>query len=280
MLARKIFALQSYPYKVIALDCDYTLWSGICGEDGVAGVKIDPPFRGLQEFIVAQQAAGKLICLCSKNQEEDVFAVFDQHQDMVLKRHHLVNWRINWESKSENLKALATELQLSLDSFIFIDDNPVECAEVRANCPEVLTLQLPEQPDRIPQFLEHYWAFDQLQATEEDQQRTNLYQQNVQRQRLQQDSFSFSDFLAQLNLEIEISPMQNEQLSRVAQLTQRTNQFNLTTIRRSEAEIQQLCNLERLECRVVKVKDRFGDYGLVGLKRPLWRLWLSRSALV
>ncbi|WP_392535306.1 amino acid adenylation domain-containing protein [Nostoc sp. C117] len=265
ILARKIFALQSSPHKVIALDCDHTLWSGICGEDGVGGVKINPPYRTLQEFIIAQQAAGKLICLCSKNEQEDVFAVFDQHPDMVLKRHHLVNWRINWESKSENLKALATELQLSLDSFIFIDDNPIECAEVRANCPEVLTLQLPEQPDRIPQFLEHYWAFDQLQTTQEDQQRTNLYQQNVQRQFLQQDSLSFSDFLAQLNLEIEISPMQNQQLSRVAQLTQRTNQFNLTTIRRSEAEIQQLCNLESLECRVVKVKDRFGDYGLVGL---------------
>jgi amino acid adenylation domain-containing protein/FkbH-like protein/non-ribosomal peptide synthase protein (TIGR01720 family)/FkbM family methyltransferase len=265
ILARKIFALQSSPYKVIALDCDHTLWSGICGEDGVGGVKINPPYRALQEFIIAQQAAGKLICLCSKNQQEDVFAVFDQHPDMLMGRHHLVNWRINWESKSENLKALATELQLSLDSFIFIDDNPVECAEVRANCPEVLTLQLPEQPDRIPQFLQHIWAFDQLQATQEDQQRTNFYQQNVQRQRLQQDSFSFSDFLARLNLEIEISPMQSQQLSRVAQLTQRTNQFNLTTIRRTEAEIQQICNSERLECRVVKVKDRFGDYGLVGL---------------
>jgi amino acid adenylation domain-containing protein/FkbH-like protein len=265
MLARKILALKSSPYKVIALDCDYTLWSGICGEDGVAGVKIDPPLRALQEFIVGQQAAGKLICLCSKNQEEDVFAVFDKHQDMLLKRHHLVNWRINWQPKSENLKFLADELQLSLDSFIFIDDNPVECAEVRANCPEVLTLQLPENPDRIPQFLDHIWAFDQLQTTQEDQQRTNLYQQNVQRQRLQQDSFSFTDFLAQLNLEIEIFPMQPDHLSRVAQLTQRTNQFNLTTIRRAEAEIQQLCHLGRLECRIVQVKDRFGDYGLVGL---------------
>ena len=274
MLARKILSLKSSPYKVIVLDCDYTLWSGICGEDGVAGVKIEPNYRSLQEFIIRQQAAGKLICLCSKNQEEDVFAVFDQHPDMLLKRHHLVNWRINWRSKSENLKSLANELQLSLDSFIFIDDNPVECAEVRANCPEVLTLQLPEQCEtqsyqpsavRIPQYLEHIWAFDQLHTTQEDQQRTNLYQQNVQRQRLQQDSLSFADFLDQLNLEIEISPMESEQLSRVAQLTQRTNQFNLTTIRRSETEIQQLCNSGKLECRVVKVKDRFGDYGLVGL---------------
>ncbi|NEO30634.1 MAG: amino acid adenylation domain-containing protein [Symploca sp. SIO3C6] len=265
MLARKIWALQSSPYKVIALDCDHTLWSGICGEDGATGVKISPSLRSLQEFIVAQQKSGKLICLCSKNQEDDVLAVFDQNSDMVLKRHHLVNWRINWKSKSENLKSLAAELQLGLDSFIFVDDNPVECAEVRANCPEILTLQLPQECDFNPQYLEHIWAFDQLQITKEDQQRTNLYQQNVQRQRLQQDSLSFSDFLAQLNLEIEICPMQSEQFSRVAQLTQRTNQFNLTTIRRSEIEIQKLCNLEKLECLVVKVKDRFGDYGLVGL---------------
>ena len=265
MVARKIFALKSPPYKVIVLDCDQTLWQGVCGEETVEGLKITPPYRKLQEFIIGQQAAGKLICLCSKNQEEDVWKVFDEHPDMLLKKEHLVNWRINWEGKSENLKSLATELQLGLDSFIFLDDNPVECAEVRANCPEVLTLQLPEKSDRIPQFLEHIWAFDQLQTTQEDQARTNLYRQNVQRQRFQEASLSFSDFLAQLNLEIEISPIQTEQLPRAAQLTQRTNQFNLTTIRRSENEIQQLCNSEKFACQVVKVKDRFGNYGLVGL---------------
>ncbi|CAC5344912.1 putative Acetate--CoA ligase [Planktothrix rubescens CCAP 1459/22] len=265
ILARKILALKSSPYKVIALDCDNTLWNGICGEDGVKGVKINAPFRALQEFIIAQQATGKLICLCSKNQADDVFAVFEQHPDMLLKRNHLVNWRINWQEKSQNLQSLAEELQLGLDSFIFIDDNPIECAEVRANCPEVLTLQLPQESEKIPQFLAHIWAFDQLQTTQEDQQRTNLYQQNIQRQRLQEDSLSFEDFLAQLNLEIEISPVQKEELTRVAQLTQRTNQFNLTTIRRSESQIKQLCNSGELDCRGVKVKDRFGDYGLVGL---------------
>ena len=265
ILARKILALKSSPYKVIALDCDNTLWNGICGEDGVKGVKIDAPFRALQEFIIAQQATGKLICLCSKNQADDVFAVFEQHPDMLLQRNHLVNWRINWQEKSQNLQSLAEELQLGLDSFIFIDDNPIECAKVRANCPEVLTLQLPQESEKIPQFLDHIWAFDQLQTTQEDQQRTNLYQQNIQRQRLQENSLSFEDFLAQLNLEIEISPVQKEELTRVAQLTQRTNQFNLTTIRRSESQIKQLCNSGELDCRGVKVKDRFGDYGLVGL---------------
>ncbi len=158
--------------------------------------------------------AGKLICLCSKNQPEDVFAVFEGHPDMLLKENHLVNWRINWQEKSQNLQSLAEELQLGLDSFIFIDDNPVECAEVRANCPEVLTLQLPENCDHIPKFLEHIWAFDQLKTTQEDRQRTNLYQQNIQRQNLQKYSLSFEDFLGQLNLEIEISPMQTEELTR------------------------------------------------------------------
>jgi amino acid adenylation domain-containing protein/FkbH-like protein/non-ribosomal peptide synthase protein (TIGR01720 family)/FkbM family methyltransferase len=265
MLARKICALKSAPYKVIVLDCDNTLWNGVCGEDGVAGVKISSPYRALQTFIIAQQQAGKLICLCSKNQPEDVFAIFDQHQDMLLKREHLVSSCINWQPKSVNLKVLAAELQLGLDSFIFIDDNPVECAEVRANCPEVLTLQLPAESDRIPQFLEHIWAFDRLNITQTDRQRTELYQQNIHRQQLQQDTLTFADFISQLGLEIEISPLQGSELSRVAQLIQRTNQFNFTTIRRSEIELQQLSDSGRLESRVVRVKDRFGDYGLVGL---------------
>ncbi|MBE9211185.1 HAD-IIIC family phosphatase [Plectonema cf. radiosum LEGE 06105] len=265
MLARKIYALQSLPYKVIVLDCDNTLWSGVCGEDGATGVKISPPYEALQQFIINQQESGKLICLCSKNQENDVFAVFEQHPDMLLNKHHLVNWRINWQPKSENLQSLAAELNLGLDSFIFIDDNPVECGEVKANCPQVLTLQLPEECQQIPRFLQHIWAFDQIQVTKEDKKRTELYQQNVQRQRLHQDSLTFNDFLARLGLEIEINQMKLEDLSRVSQLTQRTNQFNFTTIRRSEGEIQQLCDSGVLECRVVSVKDRFGDYGKVGL---------------
>jgi FkbH-like protein len=265
MLARKIYALQSLPYKVIVLDCDNTLWSGVCGEDGATGVKISPPYEALQQFIIKQQESGKLICLCSKNQENDVFAVFEQHPDMLLNKHHLVNWRINWQPKSENLQSLAEELNLGLDSFIFIDDNPVECGEVKANCPQVLTLQLPEECQQIPRFIQHIWAFDQIQVTKEDRKRTELYQQNVQRQHLHQESLTFSDFLARLGLEIEINQMKPEDLPRVSQLTQRTNQFNFTTIRRSESEIQQLCDSGILECRVVRVKDRFGDYGKVGL---------------
>ena len=120
---------------MIVLDCDNTLWKGVCGEDGPLGIEVTAPYRALQEFMIGQMNAGMLLCLCSKNNEKDVLDVFDQRTDMLLKREHLVSWRINWNSKSENIKSLAKELNLGLDSFIFIDDNPVDCADVKINCP-------------------------------------------------------------------------------------------------------------------------------------------------
>ena len=266
LLARRIYALCSTPHKVIVVDCDQTLWQGVCAEDGALGVVVDEPRMYLQEFLVAQQAAGMLLCLCSKNNEQDVFDVFTRHPDMRLKREHLVAWRINWQPKSQNLRSLAEELQLSLESFIFIDDSPLECAEVQASCPEVLTFPLPQDLGRLPQLLQHFWAFDHLRVTAEDKNRTELYVQQVKRQALQKASSSLKDFLEGLELRVRIIPMGEAQLSRVAQLTQRTNQFNCTTIRRTESEIRQFCREGRGgECLVVEVGDRFGDYGLVGV---------------
>ncbi len=263
LIARKLYALINPPHKAIVLDCDQTLWKGVCGEDGALGIEIDPPRRALQEFVVAQNEAGMLVCLCSKNSEEDVVEVFDRRTDMPLTRDRLVSWRINWLPKSENIKSLAKELNLGLDSFIFIDDNPVECAEVQANCPEVLTLLLPVEGD-IPKFLQHVWAFDRLKVTEEDKKRTALYQENVKREQFRTSAASLENFLEGLGLEIDISEMPPHHLSRVSQLTHRTNQFNFTTIRRSESEIQQLIQ-SGFEILTVEVRDRFGDYGLVGV---------------
>jgi FkbH-like protein/FkbM family methyltransferase len=265
MIARRIFAIRSKPYKVIVLDCDQTLWKGICGEDGHDGVEIDTPHRKLQEFMIERHNTGMLLCLCSKNNEEDVIRVFDRHSEMSLQLGHIVSWRINWKSKPENIKSLAGELHLGLDSFILIDDNPIECAQVQAECPEVLALCLPEEPNDIPRFLNHVWAFDNLKVTTEDKKRTEFYRQNIERDQFQGKSLTFSDFLAGLELSVRISKISNSQISRVAQLTQRTNQFNFTTIRRSERDIQKLCQSEELECLVVEVNDRFGDYGLVGV---------------
>jgi FkbH-like protein len=263
LLARRFFVSQMPPRKVIVLDCDNTLWSGACGEIGPTGVKIDEGRLFLQDFMLRQIDAGMILCVCSKNEEEDVEAVFRLRKEMPLRREHFIGWRVNWNPKSHNLRSLAKELNLGLDSFIFLDDNPVECAEVRAHCPEVLTLQVPET--QIPSLLQHMWAFDHLRVTDEDRQRSVMYKQNALRQQVQSKASSLADFLASLELKIAIEPIKPAQLARTAQLTQRTNQFNFSTRRRSASAIQKLSTSPGRGVLTVNVRDRFGDYGLVGL---------------
>ena len=263
LVARRFHALKRPPYKAIVLDCDQTLWSGVCAEDGPLGVRVDPPRVALQECMRAQHAAGRLLCLCSKNSPQDVEEVFRAHRQMGLQPEHFIARRLNWAPKSENLRSLARELNLGLDSLIFIDDNPVECAEVEANCPEVMTLLLPEDPAQIPQFLAHCWVLDQLRVTQDDRQRAQRYREERQRESLRAQSPTLAEFLAGLELNIRISPMTPDQVARVAQLTQRTNQFNFTSRRRSEAEVRNLG--PSYEVLTVCVSDRFGDYGLVGV---------------
>jgi FkbH-like protein len=173
--------------------------------------------------------------------------------------------RVNWLPKSENLRSLARELNLGLDSFILVDDNPVECAEVEAGAPQVLAVQLPEATASLPRFLRHVWAFDYFKVTEEDRQRGERYEQNRIRQQFLATATSLADFVAGLNLVINIAPARPEHLPRIAQLTQRTNQFNCTTRRRSDGEIEELFASGKAEILAVHVTDRFGDYGLVGV---------------
>ncbi len=263
-LARRIYAFCREPHKVIVLDCDNTLWTGVVGEDGVDGIGFDAPRLALQKFMAAQSEGGMLICLCSKNNEPEVWKVFDSRREMILKREHIVASQINWNFKSENLKRLADELQLGLTSFIFVDDDAAVCAEVEANCPEVLTLMLPQKTKEIQAFLQHVWAFDKLKTTKEDKDRTKSYQQQVERVRLQESSTSFQDFLANLQLKCEITQINEEQIPRVSQLSLRTNQFNSTTKRRSENDVKQLFSQANSPIWTINVQDRFGDYGLVG----------------
>ncbi len=265
-LFRTIFNVKRKPYKAIVLDCDNTLWKGVCGEDGYKGVAVTEPYRALQQFMVDQMNSGMLLCLCSKNSEQDVLDVLDRHAGMLIKRDNLVSWRINWNSKSENIKSLASELNLGLDSFIFIDDNPVECADVEINCPDVLTLRLPQNPASFTPFLENIWAFDRPETTtQEDRGRARMYQDNAQRERFREQAHSMHDFVAGLGLRVEVGEATDDQLDRVSQLTFRTNQFNTTTIRRSLAEIRDFLKQTNSRCLAVRVADRFGDYGLVGV---------------
>lgn len=262
-LARKIHAIKRRPYKVIILDCDNTLWTGVCGEQSYSGIELEPERLMLQKFMIEQSKQGMLLCLCSKNNEEDVQVVFEKRKDMLLKPENIVTTRINWLRKSENIKSIAEELNLGLDSFIFVDDNPIECAEVQAVFPEVLCLTLPSSSKGIPDYLNHVWAFDHIKVTEEDKNRTLLYQQNIQREKLRIAAPTLADFISGLGLKVTIQPIQSDQITRVAQLSQRTNQFNFTTKRYTDAQlIDEIKN--GVKCLVVDVSDRFGDYGLVG----------------
>jgi HAD superfamily phosphatase (TIGR01681 family) len=213
-IARKTHALRKPAHKVLVLDCDNTLWRGVVGEDGVDGVVIAPRFLDLQRFAVREQSTGTLVCLVSKNVEQDVLEVFSERSEMVLKTEHLVTHRINWKPKPENIVSLSRELNLGLDSFVFIDDNPIECAEVRAALPEVVTLNLPPEA-QIPQFLENLWVFDKVSITVEDTLRTKMYRQNAARQSLESSTTDIGDFIASLGLVIDIAPPSESEWPRV-----------------------------------------------------------------
>ena len=259
MIARRLSLRSRPPVKVLALDADNTLWGGICGEDGPAGLRLDGPYRALREFAIAKRAEGLLLVLVSKNQEADVDRVFaERGDDLILTKTDFSGWKVNWNPKSQSLRELAAELNLGLDSFVFLDDNPAEIGEVTANAPGVLALTLPENAEEIPAFLAHLWALDTLPATAEDAARAEFYRQESERRDLRAAAPSFADFLRGLNLQIEIAETGAEDLARVAQLTKRTNQFNANPLRLSGSE------LAGTTCLSVRVSDRFGDYGLVG----------------
>lgn len=262
---RKIDALRRKPFKVFVLDCDNTLWDGVVGEDGVEGIGFSDKRIFLQEFAVAQSDSGMVVCLSSKNNESDVWEVFDHRNEVILKKEHIVSSRINWLPKSQNLRSISEELDLGLESFVFVDDDPAVCSEVERNCPEVFTVLLPSETDDYRLFFDHLWVFDKLKVTQEDRNRTQSYRDQAVRRELEAKAGDMTEFLASLELVCEISELTVQDLPRASQLTLRTNQFNSTTIRRSESDIRKEISEARKKVWTVRVRDRFGDYGLVGV---------------
>jgi len=263
-IARRVHMLSVPARKVLVLDCDNTLWRGVVGEDGLHGIVIDEAFLAVQRFAVEAESRGILVCLASKNAEQDVIEVLEQRSEMVLKARHVVSHRINWQPKAGNLASLANELNLGLDAFVFVDDNPVECGQVREALPDVVTLQLPEEPAAIARLFANLWTFDKAAVTQEDARRTAMYRENAERDSFEAQAGDIGTFIAALEIEIEIDAPGEADWPRVAQLTHRTNQFNFTTLRRSEAEMRAAA-AAGANVLAVRVRDRFGDYGLVGV---------------
>lgn len=281
-VVRKLHSWKNQGFKVVVLDCDNTLWKGVCGEDGALGVEVDEHFKKLQEFMLEKYDEGMLLTLCSKNNESDVWEVFNENPNMVLKKEHFVSHKINWSPKSENIIELAQELNLGLSSFIFIDDNFAECSEVMMNCPEVLTLHLPKDANQMSSYLQHVWAFDRFIVTEEDRKRTSMYVSEQKRKEMQKSAQTLPNFLKGLELKMSMNKVEKSQIARVAQLTKRTNQFNLSTKRMSESDIEGFMQSDDVICWTIEVSDRFGDYGLVGVvitKKEEKRLFIDTFLL-
>jgi FkbH-like protein len=281
-----IRASRGLSRKCIVLDLDNTLWGGVIGEDGVGGIHIGPDapgnaFLALQRELQRLWQRGILLAICSKNNPEDVGDVFDRHPGMVLKSHHFSAQRINWEPKADNIRSIAKELNIGLDSLVFLDDNSVERLKVRVELPDVLVPELPADPALYRQALAELGVFDNLTFTEEDRKRNALYaEQRTRRDFL--DSLgseagggSVEEHLASLRITVDIAQSDELTLARIAQLTNKTNQFNLTTRRYSEAQIIEM-QAGGAVVLGMTVGDRFGDAGLTGVAivRPIdTRTW-------
>jgi FkbH-like protein len=270
-LAARLANARGQGRKVLVLDCDNTLWGGIVGEDGPGGIRLDPGthpgciFHLFQQQIVALARSGVLIAIASKNNEADVFEVLDRHPHSVLRREHLAAHRINWQSKPENLHALARDLNVGLDSFVFVDDSPMECQHVREMLPAVEVLQVPAKTYELPNLLKRYAGFATGGLTAEDRARALYYQLECEREQAATRFASVEDFLASLDLSVEVGPPRRDEMARLAQLTQRTNQFNLTTRRYTEGDVQAFLERGSAVVLALRATDRFGEYGLTGL---------------
>jgi FkbH-like protein len=260
---------RRYPSaKVLALDCDGTLWGGVIAEDGFDGIEIGPdgPGRSFQQFqrgLLRLKQKGVLLAVVSRNTEQDVFDVFNRHPGMVLKRSDIAAWRVNWQPKSANLQELARDLNLGLDTFVFVDDDAVNRVQVEMRLPQVHVLPLPADPVLFADTLARCWLFDNpAEQTAEDAARTEMIQQEGHRRRFTESAVSMDSYLAGLRLNVEMREAEPYDLARLAQLTQKTNQFNLSLRRRTVEGIKALDSSYRLF--VLNARDRFGDYGQIG----------------
>ncbi len=267
---RYIRPLKGLARKCIILDLDNTLWGGVIGEDGLEGIQLGSEAPGnayvaFQREIERLWRRGILLAISSKNNQDDAIAVFEKNPNMVLKLAHFAAQRINWEPKVDSIRQLAEELNLGLDSLVFLDDNPVERAKVRAELPQVLTPELPTEPSHYRDALLALGVFDTLALTDEDRNRNKLYaEQRVRKEYEATFSNNLDEFLAGLKMTVDIAPATSLTLPRLAQLTNKTNQFNLTTKRYNEAQISEMQARGSLVFGM-NVTDRFGDNGLVGL---------------
>lgn len=259
-------------YKVLALDCDNTLWGGVVGEDLVGGIKLSPfeypgsvYWRAQHEFLGLERA-GVILCLCTKNNSADVEEVLSRHPDMPIRSENLTIKKINWDDKSTNLRAIASELNVGLDSIVFLDDSSFELEGVQSQVPSVRTFQVPktltDYPEVVASIKELFLAGG---VSAESSSKTQQYKQKAAAEALKAQFSSQEDYVASLELEVELARNAEASVARISELTQKSNQFNVTTRRYTQAEILAAMASEDRDVYSFTVKDKFGSAGLTGV---------------
>ena len=276
---RGIFGLSA---KCIVLDLDGTLWGGVIGEDGLNGIQLGgspagESFVGFQRWLKALSVKGILLAVCSKNNEEDARRPFQEHPEMILRESDIACFVANWRPKHENIAAIAKAINIGTDSLVYVDDNPVERAAIRQRLPEVEVIELPSEPARFIAALSAPKLFETLSLTAEDRLRTNSIRANIERGQMADATGDPDAYLAGLGIRVELVPFDEANLPRIAQLINKTNQFNLTTRRRTESEVRSLLS-GGFYTQAMRVSDRFGDQGLTGVLIAIPKgdtLWLD-----
>ncbi len=268
--SRKMECIALKRKKCIVLDLDNTLWGGVLGEEGINGIQIGGDYPGkaflyFQEALLELSKSGVILTICSKNNEQDVFDAWEKNPFLVLKKEHFASYRINWTDKATNIKDMAQELNIGLDSFVFVDDNPTERELIKQLLPMVEVPDFPVQPYELPiffkQLVEDY--FKVYSITDEDKKKTQQYKANASRAQEQRNFVDFTEFLKSLNIQITIEQANDFNIQRIAQMTQKTNQFNLTTQRYTDSEVRQFLK-DGWKIWCLSVADKFGDNGITG----------------
>jgi len=264
-------ATKGRAVKCVVLDLDNTLWGGVVGDDGPHGIKIaahgdGEAFHRFQCFLKELKNRGILLAVCSKNEHENAVRPFEINSEMVLKLDDITVFVANWENKPQNIASIRDALNIGLDSMLFLDDNPFERAAVRTLLPDVMVPELPDDPADYVKTLVELNLFETTAFSAEDAQRSTLYRQEAQRRLAETTAPSFEDYLQSLEMTIEVTRFTPEQLGRITQLLQRSNQFNLTTQRHNQAQCEAMMNdIEGCLPLTASLRDRFGDHGLISI---------------
>jgi FkbH-like protein len=287
-VGRLLGAIRGKARKCLVLDLDNTLWGGVIGDDGIGGIQLGQGSPRGEAFLAVQQAAielrerGIVLAVCSKNDDAVARAVFRDHPEMLLRESHVAAFHANWIDKPSNLEAIAKALNIGLDALVFFDDNPAERAQVRAALPQVAVPELPDDPGLFAWYLTAPGYFEAVGFSAEDRGRAQSYASDVQRAEVMAKSRDLGDYLASLEMTIGFAPFDATGRARIVQLINKTNQFNLTTRRYTEAEVVAMEADPSVFTLQVRLADKFGDLGMIGIvickpaERGVWAIdtWL------